>query len=247
MNTPLRAVLFDLDGTLLGNDMDRFLPPYLERISAHVAHLVPPKKFVADLLRSTGVMAANDGRASNEEVFAQDFYPRLGVPREALEPLLIDFYQTDFDKLRQYTERKPAARRVVRRAFDLGYDVVIATNPLFPRVAVRRRLEWAGVADFPYTLITTYENSHACKPDLRYFEEILVKIDRPAAACLVVGDEAMDMVAARLGCRTFLVPGPRTALDLDIPQPTYQGPLAEVEDVLVQLSSHKTKPGLEDE
>jgi len=33
----IRAILFDLDNTLLTNSMDRFLPAYLELISAHAA------------------------------------------------------------------------------------------------------------------------------------------------------------------------------------------------------------------
>jgi hypothetical protein len=44
----------------------------------------------------------------------------------------------------------------------------------------------------------------------------------------MVGDEDMDMVAANLGCRTFLVPGPRTELDPTTPQPTYRGTLADL-------------------
>ena len=146
----------------------------------------------------------------------------------------MDFYANDFPALRQYTRRKPQARQVVQQAFDLGFDVVIATNPLFPATAIEQRLEWAGVADFPYRLVTTYENSRACKPNLLYFEHILETIGHRADACLVVGDEDMDMVAAHLGCVTFHILPPkhrgkdRGRLDSTTPEPTYRGTLADL-------------------
>jgi len=173
-------------------------------------------------------MVANDGRATNEEVFAAAFYPLIGHPREKVESVFLDFYTKDFPALRQYTHRKPEARQVVQQAFELGYEVVIATNPLFPATAVEQRLEWADVADFSYRLVTTYENSSAAKPNPLYFEKILETIGHPARACLMVGDEDMDMAAAHLGCPTFLVPGPRTELDPTMPEPTYRGTLADL-------------------
>jgi FMN phosphatase YigB (HAD superfamily) len=234
MNNPIRAILFDLDGTLLDSNMDVFLPHYFKMLSARVAHIMPPGEFVSHLMQASNAMVANDGRATNEEVFAAAFYPLAGYSRPELEPIFMDFYANDFPALRQYTRRKPLARQVVQQAFDLGFDVVIATNPLFPATAIKQRLEWAGVADFPYRLVTTYENSRACKPNLLYFEHILETTGHRADACLVVGDEDMDMIAAHLGCATFhvLPPKPggeeRGSLDSATPTPTYRGTLADL-------------------
>jgi FMN phosphatase YigB (HAD superfamily) len=237
MKGDVKAVLFDLDGTLLDNNMAEMVPFYLRLLSARVAHIIPPKEFAAHLMRATDVMAANDGRATNETVFAEAFYPLTGHPRAELEPIFMDFYLRDFAALRQFTRRRPEARDVVAQAFAQGYDVVIATNPFFPAVAIQQRLAWAGVDDFPYRLVTTYENSHFCKPNLGYFEEIAAYLGHAPEACLVVGDEELDMVAARLGCPTFLVPSPATALGPDVPEPTYRGELAEVATLLTVLRS----------
>lgn len=232
MENEIRAILFDLDGTLLSNDMNVFLPHYFELLAAHVAHILPPERFMARLMQAVEVMLANDGRATNEEVFAEAFYPLAGRSREEMEPVFMEFYATKFASLAKYTERKPEARQVVQLALDLGYDVAIVTNPLFPATATEQRLAWAGVADLAYRLVTTYENSRATKPSLLYFEQVLETIDHSPEASLVVGDEDMDMVAAHLGCRTFLVPGPRTELAPSTPPPTYQGTLAEVGDLI---------------
>jgi FMN phosphatase YigB (HAD superfamily) len=235
MKDSIQAILFDLDGTLLSNNMDVFLPHYFELLGSRMAHIMPPKAFLAHLMQATRAMIANDGRATNQEVFAKAFFPVNGHSGEEVEPLFRDFYANDFPSLRRYVERKPEARRVVQLAFDVGLDVVIATNPVFPAVAVDQRLAWAGVDDFPFDLVTTYENSRATKPSLLYFELVLESIRQPAAATLVVGDEDMDMVAAHLGCRTFLVPGPRSDLAETTPQPTYQGTLTELETLLQTL------------
>lgn len=236
MKSSIRAVLFDLDGTLLSNDMDVFLPHYFRLLTARMARLVPPDEFMTHLMQASQAMLANDGHATNEEVFARAFYSQVAHSREELEPIFQDFYENDFPTLRQYTQRRPEARQVVQQTFDLGYDVAIATNPLFPATAIEQRLEWAGVAGFPYRLVTTYENSRATKPNLLYFEQILETLGHPAEAALVVGDEDMDMVAAHLGCATFLVPGPRTDLAASTPRPTYEGALAEVGALLERLA-----------
>ncbi len=230
----LKAILFDLDGTLLDNNLDVFLSRYFKRLAAWVSHLVPPEQFTACLLQATQGMVANEGQDTNEEVFARAFYPLIGRSRQEMEPIFAEFYAQDFPNLQQYTRCKPEARQVVQKAFDLGCDVVIATNPLFPAAAIEQRIAWANVHGFPYKLVTTYENSRACKPNLLYYQHILDAIDRPAEACLMVGDEALDMAAARLGCATFLVPGPNTKLDPDVPEPAHRGTLADLLEMLSQ-------------
>jgi FMN phosphatase YigB (HAD superfamily) len=230
--TLIRAVLFDLDGTLLDSRMDAFLPSYFKALSACVAHLVSAERFIECLLQATQVMMDNDGQATNEEVFARAFYAKIGHPRESLEPIFERFYDQEYPKLEHLTRRIPEARRVVSSAFELGRKVVIATNPLFPAKAIATRMRWADIEGLPYNLITSYENSRACKPNLRYFADILTHLGLAAESCLVVGNEDLDMVAARLGCPTFLVTDHAAALDPQIPKPIYLGTLLDLEKLL---------------
>jgi FMN phosphatase YigB (HAD superfamily) len=232
MTDKFKAIFFDLDGTLLDSNMETFLSPYLKLISARIAHIMPPQEFVAQLLRATEMMLTNDGQVTNAELFAAAFYPAIGRSRAEMEPIFDAFYAEDFPALQQYTRRKPKARPVVQRVFDLGYDVAVTTNPLFPAPAVMQRLAWAGVDDFPYRLITTYENSRFCKPNPRYFEDVAGRLGHPTSACLVVGDEDMDMAGALAGCPTFLVQSAATPAVSGMPEPAYRGAL---EDVLTLL------------
>ncbi len=224
-----KAILFDLDGTLLEHDMrNEFIPHYFALLTKHLAAWVPPDKLVASIMRGADAVTHNDGSRTNEEAFAEVFYPLVGYPREELEPHFMDFYTRIFPTLRQYTASKPHARLVVQTAFDKGYDVVIATNPHFPAIATQHRLAWAGVDGFSYRKVTTYENSHFAKPSLGYYQEILDELGCAPEEALMVGDEAMDMVAARLGCATFLVHSAATKLEEIDPPPAYQGTLADV-------------------
>jgi FMN phosphatase YigB (HAD superfamily) len=226
--TDYKAVLFDLDGTLLDSSMDSFLPVYLRALTARVAHLYEPKAFVAHLLWATEQMAANDGRATNQDVFMRAFFPFEGRTPDELMPIFDAFYAEDFPKLQSVTKRKPEARAVVQRIQSLGYDTAIVTNPLFPESAIRHRMQWAGVDDLPFKWVTTYENSRYCKPNLRYFDDVCARLGHAPAECLVVGDEHMDMVAQKIGCDTFLVEGPTNALQPSTPEPTYRGSLTDL-------------------
>ena len=187
----LKALLLDLDDTLIDNPMDTFIPAYFQALKDFVAAVVPPELFIAELLAATRCMTRSDGSGpSNEEVFAEAFYPGLGVARANVEPLLERFYGEAFPKLRPLTGVRPAAPRIVEWAQNRGLQVVIATNPLFPRSAIEQRMEWGGVGvdRFTYDHVTTYENSHATKSHPAYFREILEILGRRPEECLMVGD-----------------------------------------------------------
>ena len=98
------------------------------------------------------------------------------------------------------------AAEVIRQIKALGYRVILATNPLFPAIATYSRVKWAGLDPADFELITTYENSHFCKPNPDYYREILGKLALDGSACLMVGnDVGEDMIARTLGMKVFLL------------------------------------------
>lgn len=206
----IKAVLFDLDDTLLENNMDRFLAHYLPMLAEYMGDLVDPDLFVRELLASTQIMLAHqDTSVSNEEAFWSTFCGRTGMERARLEPQLNKFYREEFGRLRSITRRRPAAAQSVRICLERKLKVVVATNPLFPRSAVEQRMAWAGVPanEFDFALITTYENMHAAKPHPAYYQEILDWVGVQASEALMVGDDwRNDIVPAnRLAMHTYWV------------------------------------------
>jgi HAD superfamily hydrolase (TIGR01549 family) len=196
----VRALLLDLDNTLLQNDMERFIPAYLSTLGQYMSALFQPEPFIRHLMHGTDAMCSDaDPSRTNKEVFDAAFFPAIGRSRHELEPLFDDFYATRFPQFRDLTQPNPAARSLVEWAFAQGFQVAIATNPLFPLTAIEQRLEWAGVptSDFPYHLVTSYENMHAAKPHEAYFREIAQRLGRPVGECMMVGDEwEMDIAPA---------------------------------------------------
>jgi HAD superfamily hydrolase (TIGR01549 family) len=205
----IRALLLDLDDTLLLNDMDIFLPRYFQALVAKVQNELPAAPFMQALREATRAMALNDGRhGTNEQVFDAVFYPKVRRAKAELQPLFEAFYAQDFESLRRDTAPDPAARAVVELAFAKGYRVAIATQPFFPRSAILARLRWAGVGaeEFPYEAISSYETASACKPHPHFFRTLAQHLGCRPQECLMVGDGVeTDMPARRVGCKTFWV------------------------------------------
>ena len=223
-----KAILFDLDGTLIDVDLNQFIPGYLKLLANSVAHLIPPKKMVPAILKASEFINNNDGKIPNEEVFSNVFFPVEGYEKDDIQPLFTKFYEEDFKELQKFTKKKPEARKVIQTAFNKDYKVVIATTPVLPLTAIEQRLEWAGIGDFPYDLITSIENSCATKPNLLYYQLIFKFLNLSAKECIMVGDEAKDMVCAKLGSQTFLVNSSNTNLTAETPEPTYRGKLEKL-------------------
>jgi FMN phosphatase YigB (HAD superfamily) len=143
------------------------------------------------------------------QAFAEDFFPALGTSEGTLFPHFEEFYRDEFPKLSGLTRRREAAARLVSSALDAGLRVAVATNPLFPRMAIDHRLEWAGVpsSTTPFSVVTSNETFHSAKPQLAYYTEILGHLGIHAAEAAMVGDNVQDdLIPARaLGMATFHV------------------------------------------
>ena len=209
----INAILFDLDDTLLTTNLDTFLPGYFRALSAKLYALVPPKALIQALMASTRTMAdPHDLALTNQQVFEADFFPRIGVAESRLRPIFDDFYRDDFPRLRSLTSPRPEARAVVQDAFRCFRHVVIATQPVFPLVAIQQRMDWAGVGDLPYRLVTSYENMHTCKPMPGYYLEIASFLGCPPEECLMVGNDADQDIgpAHDAGMATYWITKSRT-------------------------------------
>jgi FMN phosphatase YigB (HAD superfamily) len=202
-----KTILFDLDGTLLPMDQDAFVKYYMGLLARKMAqHGYEPQKLVETVWKGVGAMVHNSGEEKNEQVFWDCFAGTFGEQSRQDLPIFQSFYENEFQQAKAATGYNPAARQTVDWLRESGYELVLATNPIFPQVATYSRLRWAGFQPEDFSLITTYENSTSCKPNLAYYREILQKIDRAPKECLMVGnDTAEDLCVRELGMDAFLL------------------------------------------
>ena len=203
----IKTVLFDLDGTLLPMDQERFIKDYFSRLAKHLAPRgYEPQKLVDSIWKGTAAMIKNDGSCTNETAFWHSFCSIYGKDAEKDMPYFEVFYHTEFPKVKASCGYDPRAAKAVECLKNKGLKIVLATNPIFPGIATEHRMTWAGLNKDDFALYTTYENSTHCKPNLDYYSDILCAIGAKPEECLMVGNDVReDMIAAKLGMQVFLL------------------------------------------
>ncbi|MCD6303103.1 MAG: HAD family hydrolase [Anaerolineae bacterium] len=206
---PIKALLLDLDDTLLINDMSLFMEPYFQALARHMGPIIPMEQLMPALFSGTRAMRENDGsNGTNAEVFAETFFQQVDTSPDVLLPAFQAFYRQEFQTLASLTEPDAMAAPLVERSLSEGLQIAIATQPLFPLAAIEARLAWANVGtdQYGYDLISSYEIMRACKPHRAFFAQVLEILGREPQECLMVGDSVTsDMPASRLGIKTFWV------------------------------------------
>lgn len=203
----IKAVLFDLDGTLLPMEQDAFVRAYFGLLAKKLAPRgYAPKQLIDAIWAGTAAMVKNNGRCTNEEAFWKKFCEIFGEDAAKDEPYFAEFYHNEFQQVRTVCGFAPEAAQVVQRLKDRGFRVVLATNPIFPAIATESRTRWAGLQPEDFELYTTYENSRYCKPNPDYYRDILAQLQLLPEECVMVGnDVGEDMVTRQLGMRVFLL------------------------------------------
>ncbi len=206
----ITTILFDLDGTLLPMDQENFIKAYFGALAKKLApHGYEPKTLLDTIWKGTGAMVKNNGTKLNCEVFWDVFVSVYGEKGEHDSYLFDEFYEQDFDRdVRVSCGYNENASWAIKQIKDMGFRVALATNPLFPSSATMSRIKWAGLDREDFELITTYDNSRHCKPNLDYYRDIMSELGVSPEECLMVGnDVGEDMIAEKLGMRVYLLPG----------------------------------------
>ncbi len=205
----IRHILFDLDGTLLPMIQDefvRFYMPLLAKAYIENGAAIEPEKFISSVWAGYKAMVNNDGSRTNREAFWSHIDKELPFTAEKSEEIALSFYKDAFNKAVCVTRPTPAANQIVKTVREKGMEAYLATNPVFPRCATMNRIRWAGLDAEDFNLITTYEDCVYCKPNPRYFQEILSGCGMDPSECLMVGNDVEEDLSIRsLGVKTFLV------------------------------------------
>lgn len=229
-NSNYKALLIDLDGTLLDLDIQQFISAYIDALSDRFVEHLDKTVFAEQLFGATSVMVTNDDPdKSNEKVFYEDFCRRIGLSEKEIKPVVKDFYEKEFPQLSCWAREHPHALDVIKAAKARNLTLVLATNPIFPAAATLERLSWSGFTEKDFSLITTMENMHFCKPRVEYYMEIADIINCPPEHCLMAGNDTLeDLIAAKAGMDTFLVDDFILQRDENEPVCDYRGSLEDL-------------------
>lgn len=200
------TILFDLDGTLLPLDMEKFTDIYFNEMGHMFKDIIDPKLLTKYIWTATSEMVGNTEYKTNEEVFMDRFSKLIDGDINMYKKRFDSFYDTMFLKTKKAAEKQSLMIESIAILNNKNYKLVVATNPLFPRKAIHHRIEWAGLDLKAFEYITSYEDNHFCKPQPEFYKEVLEIIGKKPEQCLMVGNDVQeDLIALKLGIKTFLI------------------------------------------
>lgn len=202
-----KYVFFDMDGTLLPMDAGVFARTYFKVLTKKMLpYGYDPETLINGINAGITATQTNDGSRTNESLFWEHFAAVAGERVLADRPIFDEFYARDFQRISSTCGYTPDARTTVALCWELGFPVVIATEPIFPLCAMESRLRWSGLDPSDVEFITSYETSRYCKPNPGYYHEITDKLGVSPEECVMIGnDVSEDMPAEELGMKVFLL------------------------------------------
>ncbi len=207
MSSTFRAVLFDLDGTLLQVEMRSFIPRYVAGFHACCSDLVAYDSLQYAMRAGIHLLLeTEDGSCSNETRLFAFLAEKLALDESLLRERFARFLATGIEPLADAVQPIAEAVQLLEYCRQAQIPVALATNPVFPQELIEARCRWAGLDVGCFELLTSLENSHYCKPQIGYFNEIAHRLGVDSRDCLMVGnDTSHDLSATAAGMTTWLV------------------------------------------
>ena len=192
----IKTVLFDLDGTLLPMDYEKFMKMYFKGLVKKASiRNYEPNKLIDSVWKGTYAMVKNDGSKLNEEVFWDVFKNIYGEEALKDKELFDSYYYNEFKECKECCGFEEKVKEIIDFLKSKGVQLILATNPLFPLHAQEERLSWTGASKEDFSYITSYSNSSFCKPNPSYFKEIINKFDLDPSTTLMVGNDLIEDTA----------------------------------------------------
>lgn len=191
----IRAVLFDVDGTLMDNNT-LHIQAWKEAFRPY-KHLDEP-----ELLKHVG---------KGSESYIKSLAPELTASDQAA---IRDSKRALYREIGAAAAPFPGAQAALREAHRRGLAIALASSA--NRTEIDRYVGLMGIDDLVSAVVTASDVART-KPDPDLFLAALAKLDVPPHAAFVVGDTVYDVLAARAaGMPTIAVLSgglPREALE----------------------------------
>lgn len=205
LDPPIKHLLVDLDGTLLGN-RNFLLSVSFVRQSLHALKKYGGyRKAVAALWSINAVFKKPNREFTNDHRVVELFSKKMDLKPEEGRSLIKDQLSLIFPELKRHFFPVPGSKDFLDWAKN-HYPMTLATNPVWPPEIIELRVRWAGIDPTIFQSITHVRRMHACKPAKEYYEEILELEKLKPEDCLLIGDDVkMDLPATQVGIRVFIV------------------------------------------
>jgi FMN phosphatase YigB (HAD superfamily) len=241
---PVKHLLVDLDGTLLGNRHHYLSYDFVRQALSSLkvyGGLAQATKLLISIGRELKKTSEN---LTNDIRIVELFSKQMNVSIEEARRILRESVMTIFPTLEKHFYPIQGAKDFLDWASP-RFPLTLATNPIWPPEIIELRVRWAGIDPTIFSDITHVRRMHAYKPSPQYYEEILSQNKLKASDCLLIGDNMkMDLPATRVGIRVFIVGPYKTLTPIQIPKAkaqAWKGNYEALRKLLESLSKNITK------
>ena len=203
-----KLIMTDLDCTLLPMDQDAYIQIYVNSIAKlFYEHGFDGKKIAKATMQSAYDMGKNDGSRTNKEVFEEAFKAMVGENAQQAIDLFPKVYEEPYDAIKEVTKVNEYAHEIAKLMREKAEFVVVATQPMFPLEAVKKRLSWTNLSHDMFDDITVYDNCTFSKPSTGYYKEIMDKFGADPSNTVMFGNDVNEDIlpCKELGVETFLL------------------------------------------
>ena len=204
----LKAVFFDLDGTLLPLVDEEFVKVYFKLLTTKMVNYgFDPEELVKHLLTSLKLMYKNDGSKTNAEVF-WDYFETVYDKEMVDKKIEFDkFYTNEFKGVNVCIGENPYARDIVEFVKNNNLLCILSTNPIIPYDGAITRMSYVGLKEEDFDFITAYENFNYTKPNPMYFKTLLDKFNLKSDEVILFGNNELEdaWCAKQVGIKTYLI------------------------------------------
>jgi len=172
----IKAVLFDLDGTLVQlPDFDKRV--FIEYAKVGIKHGYDGKEFQNAVMQGLIAMLGNQTDKTNRQVFYETFSQYIPSDENKIEQAFDEFYNGELNNFKQDLTIKINLAPKIKELREAGLKIVLATSPVFPISAIITRLAWVGLSLDDFYFVTNYENITRSKRFTEFITHILKKLN----------------------------------------------------------------------
>lgn len=202
----MNTILFDLDGTLLPMETDKFTTLYAQALTKAFSDFEDRDKVFKQVMHSVQATVLNTEYKTNYDKFFDHFDRHMDNHLDTYIKRFDSFYEDGFHQVQAATQVSNEIVEAVKILKEKNYKLIIATNPIFPMKANEQRIKWAGLDINMFDHVTSFEKNHYCKPHLEFYKEVLSDNNIDAKDVLMVGNDVQeDLTIKALGAKTYII------------------------------------------